>query len=233
NHLENYDKCRFYVYLYKVQFIFQSHINHVFTTLTRYGTIRTLSALYESDKTLYVSPSIRELLRPITNPEIKAQESYMNKTQMIPESYSLGFALDHPRTALVGRKQDILIEILGQYVDEYGKPLINIIDECFYTFYLSYIARPGFPFYEELQRFMQRIGEAGLPHIYYRWTCDMLGVPSSLPKVRSEPRPFAKVKLENQCVAFGMLVLGYFVSLIVFALEIWRGKRDPNIVVVE
>ena len=51
--------------------------------------------------------------------------------------------LTEPCAATVGRKSDAKMTILEQYADDHGSPLIDIVDECFYTAYLSQIARAG------------------------------------------------------------------------------------------
>lgn len=72
---------------------------------------------------------------------------------------------------------------------------------------------------------MERFDEAGLRLIYQKWTCDMFGVSHSLPDLRRQPRPFAKITLRNERIAFGVLILGYILSLIVFVVEIVIGRR--------
>lgn len=45
--------------------------------------------------------------------------------------------------ATVERKNDMEVEVMLNYTDHYGVPQITIMDECFYTNYLSYIANTG------------------------------------------------------------------------------------------
>lgn len=49
----------------------------------------------------------------------------------------------HPCAATVDRKSDAEMTILEQYSDDHGNPLLDIVDECFYTYYLTYITRTG------------------------------------------------------------------------------------------
>ncbi|CAD0203159.1 unnamed protein product [Chrysodeixis includens] len=118
------------------------------------------------------------------------------------------------------------MQILEHYTDYYGKPLINIVEECFKTYFLSYIARTGFPFYENVREFIERMQGAGLPTMYAIWTQRMLGIPESTFKYRQEPRPFAETSLGNLRISYAILFCGYLLSTISFIIELWKGKRD-------
>lgn len=74
---------------------------------------------------------------------------------------------------------------------------------------------------------MLRVREAGLDEIYHEWTCGMHRVPSNLPKIRTEPRLFNSITLQQVQVAFGLLSFGQLISLFIFIVEIWKagGKR--------
>ncbi|CAB3234976.1 unnamed protein product [Arctia plantaginis] len=201
------------------------HINHIYTTLVRYKTINKLAELFKSDIVLYVTPSIYEIMKQIYNKENDDERNFINRMIKIPKKgFSLDILLKKPKSALAGRQKDMHIEIFTNYITgESKQPLIHIMNECLRTYYLSYIGRPGFPFVEELQRLMLRVREAGLDEIYYEWTCGMYRVPSNLPEIRSEPRLFHSITLQQLQVAFGLLSLGHIISLYIFIIEVLKG----------
>lgn len=88
----------------------------------------------------------------------------------------------------------------------------------------SFLAPSGFPFVEDLRVIIERLNEAGLPRKYYKWTQRMLEIPNFIPEKYSEARNFAKVRLRDQCVAFGILFVGTILSAVVFVTEMWIGR---------
>ena len=54
----------------------------------------------------------------------------------------------------------------------------------------------------------------------------MLEIPNSMPDIDTEPRPFSKITLEDQCAAFGLLFIGTILSGIVFVAEVWIGRHQ-------
>lgn len=74
--------------------------------------------------------------------------------------------------------------------------------------------------------FIERLNEGGFPSMYYKWTQQMLDIPNSMPDIDTEPRPFSKISLGDQCVAFGILFIGTMLSVIVFSVEMWIGRRQ-------
>lgn len=92
-------------------------------------------------------------------------------------------------------------------------------------FSYSLIIFSGFPFFKNLQIFLERMAEAGLPPLYYKWTQRMLGRPDSVSQYHSEPRPFSKIAVGDLRVAFGILLTGYVVSMIAFIAEKWRDHK--------
>ncbi|CAH1640292.1 unnamed protein product [Spodoptera littoralis] len=141
---------------------------------------------------------------------------------------SISSTLMHRRDLVtIDRKSDAFMQIMQNYTDRFGTPMIDIVDECFYTYYLSYVARSDFPFFEDVQYFTERLQEAGLPTMYYKWTQQMLDIPRLVTDDnRSLPRPLFKIRLRDQCVAFTILFIGSLCSLAIFAAEIWKGKRQ-------
>ncbi|KAJ8717268.1 hypothetical protein PYW08_005667 [Mythimna loreyi] len=186
--------------------ILVGHISKVYTTVERYPTIKKLKDLYNSGAALYTSDTIMDIIRSVQNPEDKLQGEFFDRVHLIPRD-RLGVIMRHPFAATVDRKSDAEMSILEQYSDEHGNPLIDIVEECFRTYYLTYIARTGFPFYEDLQIFTERLNEAGLPAMYYKWTQKMLEIHNSMADIDTEPRLFSKITLSDQRVAFGILFI--------------------------
>ncbi|KAJ8717915.1 hypothetical protein PYW07_005845 [Mythimna separata] len=184
-----------------------------------------LSYIARADAALYTSDSIMDLMKSVQNPEDKLQEKFFNRVHLIARD-RLGVLMRHPFAVTVDRKSDAEMSILEQYSDENGNPLIDIVEECFHTYYLTYIARTGFPFYEDLQVFTERLNEAGLPAMYYKWTQQMLEIHNSMADIDTEPRLFSKITLSDQRVAFGILFVGTMMSTVVFAAEIWIARRQ-------
>ncbi|XP_063894330.1 uncharacterized protein LOC110382022 [Helicoverpa armigera] len=204
--------------------VYQGHISRVYTTLRRIEQISTLEELYRSGATLYTSPSFRELSKQLLNKKNKLQVEFFNRSLLTPhETLGADLVLQQPFATSLERKSDAEMEILTKYSNEQG-PLIDMVAECLHNYYLSYIARSGFPFFEDLQVFAARLKEAGLPEAYYRWTQKMLNIPTSMPEDHSIPRCFRPIRLRDQRVPFGVLFVGTILSLIVFAAEIRKGK---------
>ncbi|XP_035435513.2 uncharacterized protein LOC118266223 [Spodoptera frugiperda] len=204
--------------------VYQSHMSRVYTTMKHFPQLKTLQDLYCSGASLYTSPTMREFMRQLQNPDNELQSEFFNKASLTTGE-RLGKLLENPHLATIDRKSDAEMEILKNYSDSYGMPLIDILEECFKTYYVSYIARSDFPFFETVQRFMQHLQEAGLPAMYYKWTQQMLDIPSSVPDYRSQTRPFSKIQLIDQSVAFAILGLGIMSSIALFIVEMWNGKR--------
>uniref|UniRef100_A0A2A4J1L4 Ionotropic glutamate receptor C-terminal domain-containing protein n=1 Tax=Heliothis virescens TaxID=7102 RepID=A0A2A4J1L4_HELVI len=203
--------------------VYQGHVSRVYTTVKHFERITTLDELYTSGATLYTTPGIRQFTKQLQRPGNKIEEAFFNNTRLILNE-RIGITLEIPLATTLDRKSDAEMKILEHFSDSEGRPLIDIVDECFMTYYLSYITRSGFPFFEVIQIFTQRLLEAGLPTMYYKWTQQMLNIPTSMPETRSEPRPFSKIKLQDQRVAFFILFGGSVLSIIVFAAEIWKGR---------
>ncbi|XP_026730524.1 uncharacterized protein LOC113495762 [Trichoplusia ni] len=137
----------------------------------------------------------------------------------------LDFLIDNPKVTTLDRKNDVAMQILEHYKDSQGKPMINIVEECFRTYFVSYIARSGFPFFENVREFIERMQGAGLPAMYYTWTQRMLGIPGWSMKNPQEARPFAETSLDNLRISYAILFCGYFLSTILFIVELWKGRR--------
>ncbi|PZC71963.1 hypothetical protein B5X24_HaOG200912 [Helicoverpa armigera] len=202
--------------------VYQGHTSRVYTTLKHFERISTLDDLYAFGAILYTTPGMRQFTRQLQRPGNKLEEDFFNRSRLILNE-RIGITLEIPRATTLDRKSDAEMKILEHFSDREGRPLIDIVDECFMNYFLSYITRSGFPFFEEIQIFTQRLLEAGLPTKYYKWTQQMLNIPTSLPETRSEPRPFSKIKLKDQRVAFFVLFVGSALSIIVFAVEIFKG----------
>ncbi|XP_026737145.1 uncharacterized protein LOC113500511 [Trichoplusia ni] len=211
--------------IFQVSVILQSHINRTYTTLQRYKNIETLQDLYSCGATLYTSPNIKELLREVIDPNDKSQVNFLNRAQM-STGMKLDFLIKNPKVTTLDRKNDIAMQILEHYKDIHGKPMINIVEECFSNYFLSYIARSDFPFFENVREFMERMQGAGLPTMYYTWTQRMLGIPEVTFKNPQEARPFAETSLDNLRISYAILFCGYFLSTMLFVVELWKGRRD-------
>nr|XP_037873736.1 uncharacterized protein LOC119630007 [Bombyx mori] len=200
---------------------FMGHINFRFTTLTRYPKIKTLQELYASNNVLYTSASVRDLLRPLENPNNTMQAAFLKKTKLhLPTD--IGVILKIKDSVTLGRKTDVITEISLKYLSDNGTPLVYQVDQCFDSYYLSYISRFGFPFTKQLRIFMQRLLEAGLPNAYYRWTTQALGRPQKWTDQKVEPRTFSKITMQDQRIPFCLLLFGYIVATITFAFEKFR-----------
>ncbi|CAH0695893.1 unnamed protein product [Spodoptera exigua] len=211
--------------------LYQGHMSRVFTTVKHFRQIRTLRDLYGSSITLYTSPSMKQFMKQLQNPEDRLQKEFFDRVFVTVNGqigkYLPNSTLLHRRDlATIDRKSDALMQIMKNYTDRFGTPKIDIVDECFYTYYLSYVARSDFPFFEDVQYFTERLQEAGLPTMYYKWTQQMLNIPRLVTDDnRSLPRPLFKIRLRDECVAFAILFFGSLCSLVIFAAEIWKGKR--------
>ncbi|CAH1640293.1 unnamed protein product [Spodoptera littoralis] len=205
--------------------VYQSHMSRVYTTIKHFPQIKTLKDLYSSGASLYTSPTMKEFMRQLQNPDDGLQSEFFNRASLTTGE-RLGKLLENPHLATIDRKTDAEMEILKNYSDPFGMPLIDILEECFRTYYVSYISRSDFPFFETVQRFMQHLQEAGLPAMYYKWTQQMLDIPNTVPDYHNQARrPFSKITLTDQSVAFAILALGVISSLAIFVVEIWNGKR--------
>ncbi|XP_028032529.1 uncharacterized protein LOC114244817 [Bombyx mandarina] len=215
--------------------IYQGHINFRFTTLTRYPKIKTLQELYASNNVLYTSASVRDLLRPLENPNNTMQAAFLKKTKLhlptdigrlIQAMYrsKLMFCviLKIKDSVTLGRKTDVITEISLNYLSDNGTPLVYQVDQCFDSYYLSYISKFGFPFTKQLRIFIQRLLEAGLPNAYYRWTTQALGRTQKWTDQKVEPRTFSKITMQDQRIPFCLLLFGYIVATITFAFEKFR-----------
>ncbi|CAD0203158.1 unnamed protein product [Chrysodeixis includens] len=169
--------------------------------------------------------NIKDLIWQVTDPNDKLQVDFLNRAKM-SSGMKLDFIINNPKVTTIDRKNDVSMQIQEHYTENNGKPLINIVEECFKTYFLSYIARTGFPFYENVREFIERLHGAGLPTMYYIWTQRMLGIPESTYKYRQEPRPFAETSLSNLRISYAILFCGYLMSTILFVIELWKGKRD-------
>nr|QZH55087.1 ionotropic receptor 100b [Achelura yunnanensis] len=197
--------------------IYQGFINYLFTTLIRFKMIKTLDDLYESGAVLYTSPAIIKVIDCERNKNLRI----VNEAKLWPNKLvtSLEFIIDTPKTATVERKNDLLLKSLNQYKDENGRPLLYAVDECFSTYYLSYIANKDFLFSKKIMTFLERLNEAGLPPMYYKWTQRALKLEKFHTNPGSEPRPISAVSMNDQRVAFILLCIGYIISSITFIGE--------------
>ncbi|KAM3963359.1 uncharacterized protein ACR2FA_002729 [Aphomia sociella] len=207
---------------------YQGHVNYMFATIVRYDEMNTLQDLCNSNIPVYTSPAIVMLLgardsENSTNPITKI----LSRLKFYPTDSS--YFLYHQRSATIERRVDVNLQMLLNYTDEDGRPLLYVVNECFRNFHLSYIVRSGFLFTSEMQNFMMKIVEAGLPEKYYKWTQFTIRL-AEISRPTSEPRPFTKISLKEQRIPFFILVVGYLLSTILFVTEKWWDNRKSKII---
>ncbi|XP_059060864.1 uncharacterized protein LOC131853827 [Achroia grisella] len=209
---------------------YQSHINYMFTTSRRYEPINTLQELCDSNIPVYTSPQILTLLgsETIENTTNNVFTTILRRMKLFTPNSS--FELRPQDIAMVRRRMDIALLILLNYTDKEGRPFLYVIDENFSDFYLSYIVKSGFLFTSQMQSFMMRMVEAGLPDKYYKWTRYTMHLADLTQNPSSEPRLYNKISLKEQRIPFALLLCGYILSTLSFLTEIWYSKQRkmPN-----
>ncbi|CAG9795827.1 unnamed protein product [Diatraea saccharalis] len=152
----------------------------------------------------------------------------ISPSQIYYDGYNnLSDLLVHDNWATLQRRADVILETqLKNYIDKDGTPLLYLIDQCFSDYYLSYITRKDFPFSNDLTVILMRMVEAGLPRIYYRWTMASLKLQGKLIYTSQQPRPFTPSTMEEERIAFSFLLIGYFMSSMIFVMERWWAKRN-------
>lgn len=65
--------------------------------------------------------------------------------------------------------------------------------------------------------------------MYYKRTRLMLDIADSKVQRDIEPRALCQIRLEDQRVAFAILFVGTFLSVLVFAAEMWKAHNHGKL----
>ncbi|KAL0869925.1 hypothetical protein ABMA27_006121 [Loxostege sticticalis] len=208
------------IYLPNCAYIQQGHVNYVYATLVGRNRFNTLNELHKSHVRIYTTTSFYNLIGSDFTPD----------QIVLNANVTTGDVLKYNNMASLERKSDVILEILRYYTDEEGWPLMYLVRQCYCDYYLSYIAKKGFPFTTEIKVYLMKLIESGLPDAYYRFTQNalQLSMTKNYHRPRSVPRPFTPSDLSEFRIAFSLLCVGYLVSTIVLVLERWWAKRSER-----
>lgn len=120
--------------------------------------------------------------------------------------------------AVVQRRNDAKSVIEFYYTNQFGQAELHLLDECPRSYHLSYIVYKGYPFLKQINHFLERVYESGLPSRWYDWTEFSMLLKDRINRTVGEENK--KLSFLDVQTSFLFLVIGAVLSTGVFVYEI-------------
>lgn len=202
--------------------IFQGTLVQSFTTVSYYADINTLIQLEKSN--LHIATSL-----PVFKNDQSETMKKLHKRVIDLNVSSLEQAAFSRNVAAMERKQDADFIIHTKFTKN-GTPLLHVMSECPYSYFIAYIVPKGSPFLPKFNKVILDFFESGLLTKWYKDFVDAIILESLFTKQDNHPKPFA---LEDIQTAFYLLILGYIIAILIFLGEIVVRKYELKRTYVE
>lgn len=125
----------------------------------------------------------------------------------------------------IGRYASYKLDNLSRYYDADGNELLHVVDECPYTYLLSYVVRLYSPYRERINELLLRMREAGLVKLWYENMAFPVYKAEQRRKVAKSERRI-RLTMEHYSLTFVGLLVGLLSCTIVFLAELYFAKRS-------
>jgi hypothetical protein len=197
--------------------LIQGSFFKAFTTPTYFKEIDTLEELdatnYPIASNFYRFDSDgSELMARLKKKRVKSQPQLFDAT-----AYSRNLAK-------VERKRDLESYVKTHYLDEDGTPLLHIVNECFTSYFISYIVPRGSALLHIFDRVILKFVESGLTTKWYRDIEDSMLL-ERLIKLNKNKTLWAPFSLRDLQGAFSVwIIMSLFTMLVFFCEVLLRSK---------
>ncbi|KAJ3647505.1 hypothetical protein Zmor_019379 [Zophobas morio] len=183
-----------------------------YTTTTFYKDIDTLEELYESnlpiatDFWFLVEDDNSDVTTRLRQHAVPVTEDSFDQTAF------------KGNVGTISRKQDMDFLLKTVYKSKDGFPLVHNVKECFSTILLANIVPKGSPYLDAINEVMLRLFEAGFTT---KWDNDVIeGFEIENLKNFQKQGHSLSATLYDMQIGFRLLVIGYFVSILVYVGEV-------------
>ncbi|RZB73478.1 SBP bac 3 domain containing protein [Asbolus verrucosus] len=184
-----------------------------FTKPTYYKDINTLEELDSSG--LPMAPTFFNFATD--NSTVMSNLNKRRSSQIIGDIFDM---IAHQRNVTsVVRKRDNWFRLKTSYLDKDSKSLLHLVDECFATFFVSFIVSKDLILLPTINNVITRLFESGLTLKWYSDVQFSIYLEKLMAKGKKKElmRPFS---LKDIRAAFSVWILGLFLATLTFSFEI-------------
>ncbi|KAJ3652666.1 hypothetical protein Zmor_018611 [Zophobas morio] len=184
------------------------------TTVSYYNDINTLEELDQSG--LPIAPTFFTF----TADTSKVMKNLKQRKVRPTRESILDIVAYNRSIAKLERKRDIMWVLKTNFVDDEGEPLLHIVDECFTTFYISFIVPKNSIFLPTFNDVIIKLFESGLTNKWYE-DVQFSSFVAKMDDMKVKTETSESISFDEIKAVFYVLLLGLALSLAVFCLEVF------------